>query len=93
VAGLRSSGHGRRFRVEKGFIDRYELYKVGGPQHLEYWITAEDLGEFTVTLSGQSSFSPNSIDLGERPSGWCPDGLGDPLFMERKRALASSSTL
>jgi hypothetical protein len=51
---VKSSGAGYvlRFRVEKQFLDRYELHKVGGSQHLEYWIPAEDLGEFNRHIVG-----------------------------------------
>jgi hypothetical protein len=51
---VKSSGAGfvLRFRVEKGFINRYEVHKVGGPKHVEYWIPEEDLGEFNRHIVG-----------------------------------------
>jgi hypothetical protein len=51
---VKSSGAGfvLRFRVEKEFLDRYELHKVGGPQHVEYWIPAEELVEFNRHIVG-----------------------------------------
>jgi hypothetical protein len=41
-----------RFRVEKSFNNRYEVHKVGGPKHVEYWIPPEDLGEFNRDTIG-----------------------------------------
>lgn len=51
---VKSSGAGYvlRFGVEKKFLDQYEVHKVGGPQHLEYWIPADDLTEFNRHLVG-----------------------------------------
>jgi hypothetical protein len=35
-----------RFDVDASFLDRYEVQQVGGRDHLEYWIPAEDLDAF-----------------------------------------------
>jgi len=40
------------FRIEAAFLDRYEPHKVGGAQHLEYWIPAEDLDDFNDHIVG-----------------------------------------
>lgn len=41
-----------RFAVASAFLDAYEVQCVGGPEHLEYWIPAEDLGAFNHALLG-----------------------------------------
>ncbi|WP_198950475.1 ADP-ribosylation/crystallin J1 [Kineosporia sp. A_224] len=45
-------GYVTRFRVEKSFLDRYEVHQVGGRDILEYWIPSEDLDEFNRHLVG-----------------------------------------
>ena len=49
------SGYGcvTRFRVRKSFMDRYPLQKVGGKEHTEWWIPAEDLQAMNDHLVGQ----------------------------------------
>ena len=39
-------------RVEKEFLDRYEVQRAGGQTILEYWIPAEDLEEFNRHIVG-----------------------------------------
>jgi hypothetical protein len=46
-------GYVTRFRVEKRFLDRYEVHEVGGNCHLEYWIPAQDLAAFNAALVGR----------------------------------------
>jgi hypothetical protein len=45
-------GYVTRFRVRKEFLDCYEVRQVGGAQHLEYWIPADELPEFNENLVG-----------------------------------------
>lgn len=42
---IRDSGIGyvTRFRVKKIFMDQYEIQQVGGVDHTEWWIPAEEL--------------------------------------------------
>jgi hypothetical protein len=47
------SGYVTRFRVRKSYLDRYEPRTVGGASHQEYWIPAEDLGEFNQNIVGR----------------------------------------
>lgn len=47
------SGYVTRFRVRTAFLRRYEVQTVGGPEHREYWIPAEDLEEFNRNLVGE----------------------------------------
>ena len=42
-----------RFRVAKSFLDRYERKIVGGREHEEYWIPADDLSEFNRNIVGK----------------------------------------
>jgi len=41
-----------RFRVRKDFLDSYEAREVGGREHREYWIPAEDLTAFNQAIVG-----------------------------------------
>ena len=42
-----------RFEVKKSFLDDYETRIVGGSEHEEYWIPAEDLEEFNRNIVGK----------------------------------------
>lgn len=46
------SGFVTRFDVDASFLDRYEVQQVGGREHLEYWIPAEDLDDFNAHIVG-----------------------------------------
>jgi hypothetical protein len=41
------------FRVSTIFLQQYEVQTVGGSQHHEYWIPAEDLEEFNRNIVGE----------------------------------------
>ena len=41
-----------RFSVSADFLARYEVRTVGGSEHQEYWIPAEDLEEFNRHIIG-----------------------------------------
>ena len=45
-------GYVTRFAVRKDFLDKYETKIVGGKEHEEYWIPAEDLEEFNRNIVG-----------------------------------------
>jgi hypothetical protein len=47
------AGYVTRFDVRRSFLDRYEVQKAGGRQHLEYWIPAEDLAAFNEAIVGE----------------------------------------
>ena len=49
-----ASGRGfvTRFCVRKDFLDSYEVREVGGREHREYWIPAEDLTAFNGAIVG-----------------------------------------
>ena len=42
-----------RFRVRTAFLARYEVQTVGGSDHQEYWIPAEELTEFNQNIIGK----------------------------------------
>jgi hypothetical protein len=41
-----------KFKVRKSFTDRYKIQKVGGANHLEWWIPAKDLEELNDNIVG-----------------------------------------
>ena len=41
-----------RFSVKKSFMERYQIHKVGGENHTEWWIPAEDLEELNNNIVG-----------------------------------------
>jgi len=49
---IKDSGVGcvTRFEVKKSFMDRYEVQKVGGASHAEWWIPAEELEELNSNI-------------------------------------------
>ena len=60
--GPRGGGYVTRFSVVSDFLSRYELHEVGGRDHVEYWIPAEDLPAFNDAIVGEievtSTFPP-----------------------------------
>jgi hypothetical protein len=51
---VKSSGMGfvTRFAVKKAFMDSYKIQKVGGDNHTEWWIPAEDLEALNDNIVG-----------------------------------------
>ena len=47
------AGYVTRFRVNKVFIDRYDIQQVGGDGITEWWIPAEDLEELNDNIVGE----------------------------------------
>ena len=45
-------GYVTRFLVKKSFMERYQVHKVGGGTHTEWWIPAEDLDELNENIVG-----------------------------------------
>lgn len=58
------AGYVLEFEVESKYLERFEIRKAGGNQHLEYWIPAEELEEFNRQIEGQirviAKFLPRS---------------------------------
>ena len=51
---VKESGAGfvTKFQVRKSFIDKYATHQVGGSQHTEWWIPAEELEELNANIVG-----------------------------------------
>ena len=47
------SGYVTRFAVSSDFLARYNVHIVGGSEHQEYWIPAEDLDDFNRNIVGR----------------------------------------
>ncbi len=45
-------GYVTKFEVKKEFIDKYEVQQVGGSNHKEWWIPAEDLEDLNTNIVG-----------------------------------------
>ena len=45
-------GYVTRFRVRNVYISKFQIRKVGGSIHLEYWIPAEELAKFNENIVG-----------------------------------------
>ncbi len=46
-------GYVTEFDVDADYLGRFEIRKVGGTEHLEYWIPANELEEFNRHICGQ----------------------------------------
>jgi hypothetical protein len=46
-------GYVTRFAVRTSYLSQFTVQKVGGAQHLEYWIPAEKLDEFNQNIIGK----------------------------------------
>lgn len=51
---VKESGRGfvTRFHVRADYLSKYKIEKVGGAEHTEWWIPAEDLEEFNDNIVG-----------------------------------------
>jgi hypothetical protein len=49
----RGGGYVTCFEVLSAFLARYEVHEVGGREHREYWIPAEDLPAFNDAIVGE----------------------------------------
>ena len=47
------AGFVTRFNVRKQFVDRFEIHQVGGGEHTEWWIPAEELEELNDNIVGR----------------------------------------
>lgn len=45
-------GYVTKFEIKKDFMDRYKIQKVGGKNHTEWWIPAEDLEKLNANIVG-----------------------------------------
>ena len=58
-----------RFRVRTAFLARYEVQTVGGSDHQEYWIPAEELTEFNRNIIGKIEVIAEYRRATETPDG------------------------
>jgi hypothetical protein len=51
---VKASGAGfvTQFEIDAYYLSGYQIQKVGGSTHSEYWIPAEDLTEFNANIRG-----------------------------------------
>ena len=51
---VKADGRGfvTRFEVRADYLRRFDIQKVGGAMHTEYWIPADDLAEFNSNIVG-----------------------------------------
>lgn len=54
------AGYVTRFQVRRAFLERYDVQKVGGRAHLEYWIPADDLDAFNAAIVGEIEITAES---------------------------------
>jgi hypothetical protein len=58
------SGYVTAFDVDAEYISKFEIRRVGGAEHEELWVPAEELEQFNEHIVGQirvvRSFAPNS---------------------------------
>jgi hypothetical protein len=47
------AGFVTRFTVRRAFVDRFEVQRVGGAGHTEWWIPAENLEELNDNIVGK----------------------------------------
>ena len=45
-------GYVTRFRVRSDFMQRYEVHKVGGAHHTEWWVPAAELEQLNDNIVG-----------------------------------------
>jgi hypothetical protein len=45
-------GYVAKFQVKKNFMNRYQIQRVGGELHTEWWIPAEDLDALNDNIVG-----------------------------------------
>ncbi|BDU19417.1 ADP-ribosylation/crystallin J1 [Dyella sp. GSA-30] len=52
---VRDSGYGAvtKFCVRTSFMSRYQIQRVGGAYHTEWWVPAEELEELNDNIVGQ----------------------------------------
>jgi hypothetical protein len=47
------AGYVTRFQVRRDFLDGYKVRDVGGREHMEYWIPADELPAFNAAIIGK----------------------------------------
>ena len=65
------AGFVTRFSVDDGYVSRFERRVVGGREHEELWVPAEELAEFNGHINGQIEVVASYF--GEGFTGYVPD--------------------
>ncbi len=81
------AGYVTQFKVEDGYIERFEKHIVGGSQHQEFWIPAEELEEFNRHIIGHIKVV--EAYFSDAFQGFVPDKFG----LEGKNAAAQFTLL
>ena len=69
-----SAGYVTEFKVEDRYISGFEKHKVGGSQHQEFWIPAEQMEEFNKHIIGHIKVL--EAHFGDAFEGFIPDSFG-----------------
>ena len=85
-----SAGYVTQFKVEDQYISQFEKHTVGGSQHQELWIPAEELEEFNRHITGQIKVV--EAHFGDGFQGFVPEtfGLQGKIAVEQLTLLANS---
>jgi len=69
-----SAGYVTQFKVDDPYISQFEQHKVGGSQHQEFWIPAEELEEFNRHIIGDIKVV--EAHFGDEFQGFAPEKFG-----------------
>ncbi len=81
------AGYITQFKVEDEYIERFETHTVGGSQHQEFWIPAEELDEFNQHILGHIKVVEAYFN--DAFQGFVPEKFG----LEGKNAVAQFTLL
>src|SRR6266542_1094555 len=82
-----SAGYVTQFKVEDDYIRRFEKHTVGGSQHQEFWIPAEEMEEFNRHIVGHIQVL--EAYFGDEFQGFVPEKFG----LQGKDAVAQFTLL
>ena len=84
------AGYVTKFEVEENYAEQFEPQVVGGSEHRELWIPAEDLAQFNAHIIGQITIE--AAFFSEQFTGFVPDrfGLSGKTADEQFVALAKT---
>jgi tetratricopeptide (TPR) repeat protein len=81
------AGYVTQFKVEDPYIGQFEKHTVGGSQHQEYWIPAEEMEEFNRHIIGHIRVV--EAHFGDAFQGFIPETFG----LQGKNAVAQFTLL
>lgn len=59
-------GYVTRFEVESSYLEQFPIEKVGGTQHTELWVPADQLAEFNTKIVGKIEVIRKFTQAGEQ---------------------------